>query len=68
MMTRQASAIHPIPAHAPVLYLASLPSLATVFGVPASTMQLSMFVAGFGGAQLVIGPLLLGATHPEVVS
>ena len=41
------------------LYLASLPSLATVFGVPASTVQLtlSMFVAGFGGAQLVIGPL-----------
>jgi DHA1 family bicyclomycin/chloramphenicol resistance-like MFS transporter len=41
------------------LYLASLPSLATVFGVPASTVQLtlSMFVLGFGGAQLVIGPL-----------
>ena len=41
------------------LYLASLPSLATVFGVPASTVQLtlSMFVIGFGGAQLVIGPL-----------
>ena len=41
------------------LYLASLPSLATVFGVPASTVQLtlSMFVAGFGGAQLIIGPL-----------
>ncbi len=41
------------------LYLASLPSLATVFGVPASTVQLtlSMFVVGFGGAQLVIGPL-----------
>ncbi len=41
------------------LYLASLPSLATVFAVPASTVQLtlSMFVAGFGGAQLVIGPL-----------
>lgn len=41
------------------LYLASLPSLATVFSVPASTVQLtlSMFVIGFGGAQLVIGPL-----------
>ncbi|RJG27382.1 multidrug effflux MFS transporter [Massilia cavernae] len=41
------------------LYLASLPSLSTVFGVPASTVQLtlSMFVIGFGGAQLVIGPL-----------
>ena len=41
------------------LYLASLPGLATAFGVPASTVQLtlSMFVLGFGGAQLVIGPL-----------
>jgi MFS transporter, DHA1 family, multidrug resistance protein len=41
------------------LYLASLPSLATVFGVPASTVQLtlSMFVIAFGLAQLVIGPL-----------
>ncbi|MFZ6770868.1 multidrug effflux MFS transporter [Undibacterium sp. Di26W] len=41
------------------LYLASLPSLASVFAVPASTVQLtlSLFVAGFGGAQLVIGPL-----------
>ncbi|MCH8619372.1 multidrug effflux MFS transporter [Undibacterium sp. TS12] len=41
------------------LYLASLPSLATVFSVPPSTVQLtlSLFVAGFGGAQLVIGPL-----------
>jgi DHA1 family bicyclomycin/chloramphenicol resistance-like MFS transporter len=41
------------------LYLASLPSLATGFGVAASTVQLtlSMFVIGFGGAQLVIGPL-----------
>ena len=41
------------------LYLASLPSLATVFGVPASTVQLtlSVFVVGFGGAQLIIGPL-----------
>lgn len=41
------------------LYLASLPSLATVFDVPAATVQLTLtiFVAGFGGAQLVIGPL-----------
>ncbi|PWF55723.1 multidrug effflux MFS transporter [Massilia glaciei] len=41
------------------LYLASLPSLATVFNVPASTVQLtlSMFVLAFGGAQLVVGPL-----------
>lgn len=41
------------------LYLASLPSLATVFDVPASTVQLtlSVFVIGFGGAQLIIGPL-----------
>ncbi|MBI3286293.1 MAG: multidrug effflux MFS transporter [Burkholderiales bacterium] len=41
------------------LYLASLPSLATVFSVPASTVQLtlSLFVLGFGGAQLVVGPL-----------
>lgn len=41
------------------LYLASLPSLANVFSVPASTVQLtlSVFVIGFGGAQLVIGPL-----------
>jgi DHA1 family bicyclomycin/chloramphenicol resistance-like MFS transporter len=41
------------------LYLASLPSLATVFGVPASTVQLTLssFVIGFGGAQLAIGPL-----------
>ena len=41
------------------LYLASLPSLATVFGVPASTVQLtlSVFVIGFGAAQLIIGPL-----------
>ncbi|NML61103.1 multidrug effflux MFS transporter [Massilia sp. RP-1-19] len=41
------------------LYLASLPNLATVFGVPASTVQLtlSVFVIGFGGAQLIIGPL-----------
>jgi DHA1 family bicyclomycin/chloramphenicol resistance-like MFS transporter len=41
------------------LYLASLPSLATVFNVPASTVQLtlSLFVIGFGAAQLVAGPL-----------
>ena len=41
------------------LYLASLPHLATSFSVPASKVQLtlSMFVAAFGGAQLVIGPL-----------
>jgi len=41
------------------LYLASLPSLATVFTVPVSTVQLtlSVFVIGFGGAQLIIGPL-----------
>jgi MFS transporter, DHA1 family, multidrug resistance protein len=41
------------------LYLASLPSLASGFGVPASTVQLtlSLFVIGFGGAQLVVGPL-----------
>ena len=66
---------HPAYAHAPILlliiaflmlqplstdlYLASLPSLSTVFQVPASTVQLtlSMFVIGFGGAQLIIGPL-----------
>ena len=41
------------------LYLASFPSLAKVFGAPASTVQLtlSMFVIAFGGAQLIIGPL-----------
>ena len=41
------------------LYLASLPSLATIFDAPAATVQLtlSLFVIGFGGAQLVIGPL-----------
>ncbi|HEY0062798.1 MAG TPA: multidrug effflux MFS transporter [Telluria sp.] len=41
------------------LYLASLPSLGTVFGAPAAKVQLtlSMFVIAFGGAQLVIGPL-----------
>lgn len=41
------------------LYLASLPSLATGFGVPVSTVQLtlSLFVTGFGSAQLIVGPL-----------
>ena len=41
------------------LYLASLPSLATVFAVPVSTVQLtlSLFVIGFGSAQLIVGPL-----------
>jgi len=41
------------------LYLASLPGLASAFSVPPSTVQLtlSLFVIGFGGAQLVIGPL-----------
>jgi DHA1 family bicyclomycin/chloramphenicol resistance-like MFS transporter len=41
------------------LYLASLPSLVIGFGVPVATVQLtlSLFVIGFGGAQLVIGPL-----------
>ncbi|MDO9194015.1 MAG: Bcr/CflA family efflux MFS transporter, partial [Undibacterium sp.] len=41
------------------LYLASLPSLANGFGVPASTVQLtlSLFVFGFGAAQLIVGPL-----------
>lgn len=41
------------------LYLASLPSLASGFSVPASTVQLtlSLFVIGFGGAQLIIGPM-----------
>jgi MFS transporter, DHA1 family, multidrug resistance protein len=41
------------------LYLASLPSLATYFNAPAATVQLtlSLFVIGFGSAQLAIGPL-----------
>lgn len=41
------------------LYLASLPSLGSVFNAPSSTVQLtlSMFVIAFGGAQLIIGPL-----------
>jgi DHA1 family bicyclomycin/chloramphenicol resistance-like MFS transporter len=41
------------------LYLASLPSLASGFNVPPATVQLtlSLFVIGFGGAQLIAGPL-----------
>ncbi|WP_158597933.1 multidrug effflux MFS transporter [Noviherbaspirillum saxi] len=41
------------------LYLASLPGLASSFNVPPATVQLtlSLFVIGFGGAQLIIGPL-----------
>ena len=41
------------------LYVASLPSLVSGFGVPVATVQLtlSLFVIGFGSAQLVIGPL-----------
>lgn len=41
------------------LYLASLPSLGSVFNAPSSTVQLtlSMFVIAFGGAQLIVGPL-----------
>jgi len=41
------------------MYVASLPGLSTYFEVPASTVQLtlSIFVMGFGGAQLAIGPL-----------
>jgi DHA1 family bicyclomycin/chloramphenicol resistance-like MFS transporter len=41
------------------MYVASLPSLATLFDVPASTVQLtlSIFVMGFGSAQLAIGPM-----------
>ena len=41
------------------LYLASLPSLVSGFSVPVATVQLtlSLFVIGFGSAQLVIGPL-----------
>jgi DHA1 family bicyclomycin/chloramphenicol resistance-like MFS transporter len=61
------------------LYLASLPGLATSFNVPASTVQLtlSLFVIGFGGAQLIVGPLsdrfgrrpvLLGGLSLYVVS
>ncbi len=41
------------------LYLASLPSLGSVFNAPSATVQLtlSMFVIAFGGAQLIVGPL-----------
>jgi DHA1 family bicyclomycin/chloramphenicol resistance-like MFS transporter len=41
------------------LYLASLPSMATDFGVNPSAVQhtLSLFVFGFGTAQLISGPL-----------
>ena len=41
------------------LYLASLPALASGFQVPASMVQLtlSVFVIGFGAAQLIMGPL-----------
>ncbi|QYF91669.1 multidrug effflux MFS transporter [Massilia sp. PAMC28688] len=41
------------------LYLASLPGLATYFGAPQATVQLtlSMFVIAFGAAQLAVGPL-----------
>jgi DHA1 family bicyclomycin/chloramphenicol resistance-like MFS transporter len=41
------------------LYLASLPHMASDFGVPPSSVQhtLSLFVVGFGTAQLISGPL-----------
>lgn len=41
------------------LYLASLPGLGDAFAVPPATVQmtLSLFVIGFGGAQLLVGPL-----------
>ena len=41
------------------LYLASLPSLGSEFSVPVATVQLtlSLFVMGFGSAQLIVGPL-----------
>jgi len=41
------------------MYVASLPGLASFFGVPASAVQmtLSIFVIGFGSAQLAVGPL-----------
>ena len=40
------------------MYVASLPSLASYFDVPASAVQmtLSIFVIGFGIAQLAVGP------------
>ncbi|MBS1169237.1 MAG: Bcr/CflA family drug resistance efflux transporter [Burkholderiaceae bacterium] len=41
------------------MYVASMPSLASYFAVPASAVQLtlSIFVIGFGSAQLAVGPL-----------
>ena len=41
------------------LYLASLPGIGDYFSVPPATVQLtlSLFVLGFGGAQLLAGPL-----------
>lgn len=41
------------------MYVASFPSLANYFDVPASAVQmtLSIFVIGFGTAQLAVGPL-----------
>jgi DHA1 family bicyclomycin/chloramphenicol resistance-like MFS transporter len=41
------------------LYLASLPSLGNEFMAPVATVQLtlSLFVMGFGSAQLIVGPL-----------
>ncbi|MBS1186198.1 MAG: Bcr/CflA family drug resistance efflux transporter [Burkholderiaceae bacterium] len=41
------------------MYVASMPSLASYFDVPASAVQLtlSIFVFGFGTAQLAVGPL-----------
>ncbi|MEY4022784.1 MAG: hypothetical protein RI960_1796 [Pseudomonadota bacterium] len=41
------------------LYLASLPSLSNEFMAPVATVQLtlSLFVMGFGSAQLIVGPL-----------
>lgn len=41
------------------LYLPSLPSLPAVFGVPVTTVQLtlSVLVMSFGAAQLVLGPI-----------
>jgi MFS transporter, DHA1 family, multidrug resistance protein len=41
------------------MYVASLPSLTSFFNVPASAVQmtLSIFVIGFGTAQLAVGPL-----------
>ncbi len=41
------------------LYLASLPSMAGDFGVTPAAVQhtLSLFVIGFGSAQLISGPL-----------